>query len=128
VTKRRLPRVGRALVVAGVLCSITAPAARADHGLPRGATASLSGRVEDRAGVPLVGVALVLLGPDVSPMQRTLHTDRHGGYRVVELAPGRYRLRVRYRDQPEQERELSLAAGESQRLDVRLPATAAKGR
>jgi protocatechuate 3,4-dioxygenase beta subunit len=116
-----LLRAGCGVVLAAVVWLGIAPAALAGHGLPRGTTASLSGQVEDRSGAPLAGAALVLLGPDPAPVRRSLHTDRDGGYRIIELAPGRYRLRVRYLDQVEEERELSLAAGESQRLDVRLP-------
>lgn len=128
VTGQRVLRTGSGVLAAVVLCLVTATAAQAGHGLPRGTTASLSGRIEDRSGIPLAGAVLVLSGPDASPTRRLLRSDRHGGYQAIQLTPGRYRLKVSYLDQANEERELSLAAGESQRLDIRLAGTPARVR
>jgi hypothetical protein len=128
VSGQQLLRASAGVLAAVVLCLVAAPAVEAGHGLPRGTTASLSGRVEDRSGAPLAGAVLVLSGPDASPTRQSLRSDRYGGYRVIQLAPGTYRLKVSYRDQADEERELLLAAGESQRLDIRLADTPARGR
>lgn len=101
-------------------CQVMATAALAGHGQPRGTTASLSGRVIDRSGQPLAGVMLVLVGPNQFPKQHTMLSDQNGSYQIDGLAAGRYRLTVGHLEQKREARELSLAQGESQRLDIQL--------
>ncbi len=57
------------------------------------ASAVLSGRVTDESGSPASGVLVALIN-EATGFQRAAATNSQGEYRVAELAPGEYSIRV----------------------------------
>ncbi len=104
----------RGLAVLLALLSLGASAPRVDD---EAATASVSGRVLDRDGEPVVGVVV-----DARPSRdgwrdrRVTRTDLAGTYRLTDLPPGTWWIGCRRGDDHDRERRLRLSAGESEEL------------
>lgn len=82
--------------------------------------AGVAGRVLDEAQAPLAGASI-----SVQPLQppgavRGVVSDSAGGFRLGGLAPGRYRLRAARPGYRAEQRELTLAAAQTLRLELRL--------
>ena len=77
--------------VAFVSAPATAQTSHVSGGYFPGAT--VSGVILDGQGIPQMGALVQLLLPDTTPAATAL-TDSNGRYRVSDLKPGRYRVRV----------------------------------
>jgi hypothetical protein len=80
-------------------------------------------RTDTGQPVPSADVVLYRAGADDQPVTRTA-TDASGRFRLVNLLPGRYRVRVDMVGHARWERELALAAGETTRVAVELEVVA----
>jgi hypothetical protein len=83
------------------------------------APASLTGRVLDQAGAPIVDALVALTGASVPPRRRT---DAVGRYQFSDLPAGVYRISAGRVGFVSGEQEISLAAGEARSLDLTLAA------
>ena len=83
-------------------------------------TGAVTGTVSDRAGAILPG-ATVTVTHDATSFARTTETTSDGRYAVTGLPPGRYAIRVELSGlRPLVQRGISIAIGETVRLDVAL--------
>jgi hypothetical protein len=81
---------------------------------------TISGRVMDQNGAVIPGakVVVVLTNTYVS---RTINTDTDGRYRLIQLEPGTYTVRVSFSGFAKQEKNgLGLVAGQNAQLDITL--------
>ena len=72
--------------------------------------------VDDGTGAPVMDVALQLDGP----AERTALSGREGAFRIRDLAPGVYELRVSHIAYGEATRLVNVPPGETVELDVRM--------
>lgn len=82
-------------------------------------TGSLIGTVKDPAGAVVTG-AQVTLRNLAAGESRTLTSDDTGRFRVDNLAPGRYTIRVAHAGFKIAEREIEITAGRPAALDIKL--------
>jgi hypothetical protein len=83
-------------------------------------TGSLFGFVTSEAGSPVAGAVVRLRRPDDATPRWTALTDPQGAYRIVGVPPGRYTLEIGHLGYAEEQRPLTLRAGERVRLDLQL--------
>jgi len=115
---RRSPRLPLALAVSLAF----APAAPAQSSSVDGA---IEGMLSDSGGAALPGATLSVAN-DETGARRNLVTDSRGCYRAPLLPPGSYRIRAELAGFRSLERAgISLSAGETARVDMRLEAGAA---
>lgn len=81
-------------------------------------TGTVQGRVRDDEGAAVFGAFVVLQRGDVAAAGSD--SDRLGAYRLSEVPPGTYTLRVQALGWTEHVEELTLGAGETIELDVQL--------
>lgn len=111
VSKRR--RWFMALAVAA--CSVLAATGRAQSTF-----ATISGVVEDSSGAVLPGVTVTAQNEQTG-LQRSVVTGERGAYRISELPPGRYGLKVDLTGFTQQERTgLALALGAQVTMSFKL--------
>ncbi|MGI9179162.1 MAG: TonB-dependent receptor [Longimicrobiaceae bacterium] len=118
---------GAMLLLLNLFVAVLALPAQAQQ--PRGEPVSLFGRVTDEADAPVAGAVVTLTESGAGPQRRTTLTDAEGAYRLVGLPAGRHRIVVAHLGYANEEREVSLAAGERRRLDftLRIEAVALEG-
>lgn len=103
----------RLVSAAALLCAALAPSAL------HAQTARLSGRVADRTGMPLPG-ATVAVTPEAGGYPFGTTADANGDFRLVGIAPGRYRLAVSFVGFVRAEQAVALAPGEDARVALVL--------
>jgi hypothetical protein len=81
---------------------------------------TISGQVKDSAGLAVAGATVVAI-ETVTGLERTITTDEEGRYRLIELKPGVYKVRVTSGGFGPQERtELTTISGQNLQLDFTL--------
>ncbi|MBR9977580.1 MAG: TonB-dependent receptor [Bacteroidetes bacterium] len=81
----------------------------------QGQQATLSGRVSDQSGNPLVGVNIIVRGTVLGSA-----TDDAGKYSISRISPGRHTITASMIGYEKVHRQVTLSAGEQRRLDLRL--------
>lgn len=82
--------------------------------------ATVFGRLADPAGAPVAN-AQVAFRPEQGGAERSARTDAEGRYRLTEVAPGRYILRIRALGfEPAVRAGVGLGPGQALSLDLRL--------
>ena len=102
------------LAVALALTTNASPAAAADG---RGV---IAGRVLDSSGAILQGASVKLQGKDMA-----VPSNSDGEFTLTNLMPGSYKLQVSYVGFRPYEKDITVAAGEIQRLDVTMAVSSA---
>ena len=81
----RVGGVGLSVIMCGLLLSPVASAQQA-------AASGIAGVVKDASGAVLPGVTVEAASPVLIEKIRAVSTDENGGYRLVDLRPGVYRV------------------------------------
>lgn len=110
VSWRRLP-----IFVAGALATVEPSTVGAQS-----QSGGVEGRVFESEGTPIYLATVQLISAGESETIRGAETDRVGYYRIEDVAPGRYVLRVVRFGFDERRRDVSIVAGERAILDVTL--------
>jgi TonB-dependent receptor len=80
----------------------------------------VAGRVVDSSGAILQGAHVQLQGKDIA-----VPSDSQGEFALTDLAPGAYKLQVSYVGFKPFEKDVTVAAGETQQVEVRLEVASA---
>ena len=105
----------KAVSLCVVLCLLTVAAAAQDLD-----EVTISGQVKDAAGLAVAG-ATVVATETVTGLERTVTTNEEGRFRLIELKPGLYRVRITAGGFGPQERtELTTVSGQNLQLDFTL--------
>src|SRR5688500_3739957 len=107
--------LSKAVSLCVVLCLLAIVAAAQDLD-----EVTISGQVKDAAGLAVAG-ATVIATETVTGLERTVTTNEEGRFRLIELKPGVYRVRVNAGGFGPQERtELTTVSGQNLQLDFTL--------
>ena len=109
----RAPRAFLAALLASFLLSMTTAPLAAQ------ATGTLTGRVATPAGEPVAGASVTATRAGGGGARRT-RTDADGAWRIRSLAAGRWWVRATRLGFTPAEREVTLAAGAAESVDLRL--------
>jgi len=102
------------LVAALVLTGLASSAAGVD------AKGTIAGRVVDSSGAILLGAQVQLQGKDLA-----VASNAQGEFTLTDLEPGAYKLQVSYVGFKPFEQDVTIKAGETQQVDVRLDVASA---
>lgn len=86
--------------------------------------ATISGRVLDQNGAVIPG-AIITVVRDLTNVERTIKTDAEGRYRLIQLEPGAYTVRVTADGFAVQTLNVSTIAAQNVQLDITLAVAAA---
>jgi hypothetical protein len=84
----------RVLATAALLLTVLLGSAAPLRAQAAGGAAVIAGRITDEGDAPLAGAVITLLDAAGNRALRTTLTDADGRYRIVNVAAGRYRVRV----------------------------------
>lgn len=85
---------------------------------PSAQLVTISGIISDQTGAVVVGATIDVLGD--SGLVRAVVTDASGRYELRDLPPGDYTLRITAASFQANERSVSLSAGSTSAIDIRL--------
>ncbi|CAN5618117.1 TonB-dependent receptor [soil metagenome] len=125
-TTSRVRATARAVLLVLITVLWAAPGLASQSAAGPGAI--VSGRVADEAAAPLSGAFVTLLDATGSEPLRTTLTAADGGFRLLAVPPGRYRIRAAFLGYATGEREIALAAGQRARVDFELRVAALRVR